>query len=580
MKLSGNKRSGRHLLKNVDNPTNSNNSKNGTGLAKAAKRPRSKLRRAVQISAAVLGILIVSFVAAEATGLTNIIRNELRGETDFFLRPPTVNRQAPRSNPSSDNTNQPSSSEVSELTETVGDESKLTFLVFGLDEGEANTDVIMVASFDTVNKTLDVISIPRDTLVNVEWNLKLANSVLPNMRNRYRSETDRAVREELAMQATVESFADILGFEVDFWISVNMRAFRTLIDAVGGVDFYIPVNMNYTDSHQNLRINYRRGMHTGLTGQQALEILRYRSFANADIGRIAVQQQFLTSAVEQILEKRDSISIWSLAGIALEHVRTNLSLNELAWLGLRFLELEPENIRFDMIPAFTNEFVHNRGYVVIDVEAWLPMLNERLSPFFEDKTAEDLSILTWGSDRRLIATDGNQAGNRSWGASSRGPQSPSSSGATSSLIVSGGGGGSSGSGGSGGSSSGSSSGTSRPPSTSTPSQSTVPTDSSETTDTDPLDEHHDDVENPDVFFDETDPPISEDHEPPYDPSQTPPNESDNSEQTFEIIDPPPTIPDEHQPPDRSDIQPNNDTELTQDAAHTGTSGTSTENSSQ
>jgi LCP family protein required for cell wall assembly len=246
------------------------------------------------------------------------------------------------------------------------------------------------------------------------------------MRVRHRGEDNIEIR---AMDSTVEIFADMLGFEVDYWVSVSMRAFVSLINAIDGVDFFVPVNMNYHDPYQDLSINFTRGMQR-LNGQQALEVLRFRNYASgaADIARIETQQDFLTSAAQQILARRSSISILELADIFLRNVRTDMSLDNLIWFGRRFLELDADNINFHVMPGNSQDFVGNQSYVTIYVDEWLELVNNTLSPFNDEITPADVSILTRGEDRRLYVTDGNMLGDPTWGSTSRGPAPPSSSG--------------------------------------------------------------------------------------------------------------------------------------------------------
>jgi len=442
MKLFGAKRRGRHLQESVGNDS--------PAAANGAKDKNTKVRRGPKrwIKIAIISVVVVAVAVIGAFAL------DLITGSNNIIRPPDVN-QVPR--PSRDRVNSSTQADLSSnspgrvLQVDTEYERFFTFLIFGLDEGGL-TDVIMAATLDIEEKSLNVVSIPRDTLVNVPWSLRMANSILPNMRHRYRNETNADVREELAMQATVEMFADVLGFEVDFWFTVNMRAFKTLIDAVGGVDFYIPVRMNYRDNYAGLHINFNKGMHYGLTGQQSLELLRFRSFGTGDIGRINVQQQFLSAAVEQILAKRSTLASLSnltdLADIAFNQINTNVdSALHLLWFAQQFFELEPENIRFATIPHVLNDFIVNRGYVVIVLDEWLEMLNEMLNPFMVEKTAEDLSVLSRGADRRLFSSDGNWAdGNANWGSGSRGPAQPQGGGSNLTVTGGGGGGGTAGSG--------------------------------------------------------------------------------------------------------------------------------------
>jgi len=298
------------------------------------------------------------------------------------------------------------------IDSSVRDTSKYTFLVLGTDEGEANTDVIMAVTFDTANYTIDIVNIPRDTLVNVGWRTKKANSIFANMRYQNRGEEDAA---EKTMADTVSRFADVLGFEVDYWARVDMKAFVSLIDAIGGVDFDVPVDMNYNDPYQGLSIHYTKGTHH-LSGQQSLEVLRFRSgYSSGDIGRIATQQSFLKSAAQQILEKRNSLNITTLAGVAISDVKTDMKLSDMIWFGRQFMRLDAENVSFHILPGNTGDSVGGQSYVTIYVDEWLELVNGTFSPFYDDIAPSGVSILTRGANKKMYVTDGNWRGDSNWG---------------------------------------------------------------------------------------------------------------------------------------------------------------------
>ncbi|MCL2365658.1 MAG: LCP family protein [Oscillospiraceae bacterium] len=396
---------------------------------KKSKRPRS----IIKIILLSIAVVIVAAVA--------VVALDIFADTEMIVRPPEINLEPrPRATQGpidSDSPDSPSTpTESLNLRTPAGLDAKYTFLILGTDDG-SNTDAIMVATLDLGAETLNIVNIPRDTMVNVGWNTRKANSIYANMRHQNRNAEDRMAA---TMQATVERFADILGFEVDYWVMLDLRALSRLVDSVGGVNFYVPVNMNYRDTADGLHINFRRGMQH-INGQQASELLRFRSFASGDLGRINVQQQFLTAAIEQIIANRDAISVTDLASIFLNYVQTNLYSPplhlDLVWLGTQFLRrIDPENVNFITMPVH-NDSVGGVSYVSILLDAWLEILNEKINPFFEDKTVEDLSILTRGPDRRLFVTDGNWAGSSNWGATSRGPASPQAN--TGGLHVTGGG---------------------------------------------------------------------------------------------------------------------------------------------
>jgi len=283
-------------------------------------------------------------------------------------------------------------------------EDMFTFLILGIDY-HSQTDVIMVARFDSVASTLEVVSIPRDTLVNVSWNLRKANAIMSTMRHRFRNEANV---EEAAMQATVEHFSDLLGFNVDFWVTVTQPGFTRLIDAVGPIDFYVPANMY----EYGIRVN--RGQQR-LSGEQALTVMRTRRvYADADIGRINTQQNFLHVLATTLINNRNQISVNDYADIFINHVRTDIQLNHLIWLGREMLQLDPADINFTIMPhSLAN--INRTSYVTVHVDEWLEIVNERLSPLNREITAEDVSILTRDANRRLFVTDGEWRGSTGWG---------------------------------------------------------------------------------------------------------------------------------------------------------------------
>ena len=418
MKLSGSNKSGQHIVKAKHKAPGNKFTLNG-----GKKTPKTMKKKLLKIGSTVFGILVVLTVAAfiyikvavkpppMKDNVNNIDIAHAAGPSDPAESGDGVMPTIPNNN-----------------TETGRKELIYTFLLFALDADSYNTDVIMVMNFNTTSHSIEVVSIPRDTLVNVSWNLKKANSIYANMMVR---NSGKENAQELAMQATVEMFSDIIGFEVDYWLIVNMNAFKALVDAVDGIDFDVPINMNYHDNAAGLHIVYSKGIQH-LNGQQALEVMRFRTgYGNADIGRINTQQNFLMTAASQILAKKNSINITEIANIFLKYVKidSGLNLGSLIWFGKEFLKMEPDGIGFNTMPGNYNERINGDSYVSIYLDEWFELLNEYINPYVDDITLENVSILTRGSDGRLYATDGNRAGNASWGSGSvnTAPQTTNSS---------------------------------------------------------------------------------------------------------------------------------------------------------
>lgn len=332
----------------------------------------------------------------------------------FWVKPPDVSPDKHPVDENVDSGEEPSGDleqpdEIDNNTAGEAKREKYTFLVVGTDKVSGGTDTMMVATFDAVNYTLNVVSIPRDTMVNVEYSSNKKINALYN----------RGGVEELKA-----GVASILGFEVDFYVAVDLNAFVKLVDAIGGVEFYVPKNMNYDDDVQNLHIHVNKGLQL-LDGETALEVMRFRKgYSNADIGRINTQQDFLMTAAEQLLSNVDEIPISTLATIISEDVDTDLSYGNIIWFAKEAIKMDLENIKFNIMPGNYGDSVWlGKGYasyVTIYVDEWLEMVNEFINPFDEEITVEDVDILTRNASGKLYATSGVKKGNENWG-SKKGP---------------------------------------------------------------------------------------------------------------------------------------------------------------
>ena len=123
------------------------------------------------------------------------------------------------------------------------------------------------------------------------------------------------------------------------------------MDAIGGVDYNVPVNMNYYDPTQDLYINIAAG-EQHLTGEEALKVVRFRSgYASADIGRIGTQQDFLKSVASQMLTLGNIPNLPTFIDIFEEYVETNMTTANLAYFARQFLMCKSEDINFHTLPG-------------------------------------------------------------------------------------------------------------------------------------------------------------------------------------------------------------------------------------
>lgn len=260
-----------------------------------------------------------------------------------------------------------------------------TFLVVGRDKVGNNTDTIMVGRLDVVHKTLHVINIPRDTLVNINFNKKNINYIYPACVN----------TGEDAIGALSEAVSDMLGFNIDNYIVVDLQAAEELVDCIGGVEFDVPLDMKYDDPAQDLHIDINAGLQT-LDGANAVKVFRYREgYANADIGRISVQQDLLKAIARQMLTLGNIPNIGEIIDIVENHTETDLTGDNIRFYAKAFLTMKDENIKFMTLPYVNCGMIFNWSSLFADIDAWIDMVNEYINPYVDKVKVENVNMLTY-----------------------------------------------------------------------------------------------------------------------------------------------------------------------------------------
>ena len=257
-----------------------------------------------------------------------------------------------------------------------------TLLLAGQDDGNANTDTLMVARLDSGEHRIDVVSIPRDTMINTAWKIRKINAAYAM--GPYNNESGAA---SLSRQ-----IARLTGFEPDCYAILDLDAFRQVIDVMGGVRFEVPMAMDYEDRSQGLSIHLRPGEQL-LNGQQAMGLCRYRSgYSNADLGRIEMQQRFLKSCADQFISLGNIPNLPKVVQILAEHLETNVSAGNIAWLLRQTLQCKSEDIHFSTAPTALDT-VDGYRYTILELEPWLALVNASLNPYRETIRAEDLDLI-------------------------------------------------------------------------------------------------------------------------------------------------------------------------------------------
>ena len=275
-----------------------------------------------------------------------------------------------------------------------------TILLVGNDDGNGNTDTIVVGRLDTVNHTMDFVSIPRDTLVNLDWNVRKINAVYAGTAN----------SGGVAIDGLKTQIRNLIGFNVDCYAVIDLDVFVDTVDLMGGVWFDVPQAMHYEDPGQNLYIHIDAGYQC-LNGEQAMGVVRYRSgYANGDLGRIEMQQQFLKAVASQFISLGNIPNISQVVSLLAKNMDTDLSAANIAFFLRQALLCDSENINFHTMPN-TPDMVYGLSYTFVELDPWLEMINQCLNPYNASVTAANLDVV-YKSGGTILSTSGNLRG--SW----------------------------------------------------------------------------------------------------------------------------------------------------------------------
>lgn len=257
---------------------------------------------------------------------------------------------------------------------------RVNFLLLGLADG--NTDTIMVASYDTKNQSVDIISIPRDTYYARSGYKSYAYNKINSV---YR--TDGIV-------GIATAASEILyGMPINYYVIVEYDDIRKIVDAVGGVYVDVPFRMKYDDPAADppLHIDIPEG-NVLITSDNVEQYLRfrhgnagYKSYYNGDLGRIQTQQAFLKLLMKKCLQL-DNIT--DVAKVVLQNVQSDITYTKAISLARSAMGgLSVDNVTTQRIPG-NEATLHSLSFWMPNDTEVYNMLEEILIPKAESTTSE------------------------------------------------------------------------------------------------------------------------------------------------------------------------------------------------
>jgi len=215
------------------------------------------------------------------------------------------------------------------------DKPSYNILILGVDDVSSSTDVMMIAHVDEQKGTLSVLQIPRDTYINKNVggykNISKANSMYAASLSYFKNTVGQGNNQsrESALKDVTNQFTDALGVKVDFYVLVDTDAFVYMVDKIGGIEYDVPMNMDYDDDVQDLHIHLKAGKQK-LTGDMAEQLIRYRSgYTKGDLDRMDLRANFINEMVKQVMKNIPEDSLVQIATELYGSIVTNAKVGEM-----------------------------------------------------------------------------------------------------------------------------------------------------------------------------------------------------------------------------------------------------------
>lgn len=270
---------------------------------------------------------------------------------------------------------------------------KMNVAVFGVDKDGTRTDVVFVAHYDSAQESVSLVSLPRDTRVSLSPDVE---SLLESKKRTYNAVTKlNAVHayggKDACCEATVMQIEDFLGIKIDHYVKINLEAFRAIVDAVGGVEVDVPQDMYWDmrDTGDPL-INLKKGVQL-LDGDKAEQLVRFRRYADGDVGRIQVQQQFLKALAEKVLSTETIVkNLGEYISVVYKYVDTDISMADAMKYANYIDQIDMNKITMETLPG-AGEYIGGVSYFVNDTDATREMV-DRI--FYNTGTSTDTATAT------------------------------------------------------------------------------------------------------------------------------------------------------------------------------------------
>ena len=268
-----------------------------------------------------------------------------------------------------------------------------------LGKSEFMTDTIMVAKYSPATGKAALLSIPRDSFVGDDPNTATASD---KINSKY----------QISPQRTIDAVNKLTGLNIKYYLTVDTKALRDLVDAIGGVYFDVPIKMDYDDSSQDLYIHLEPGYQL-LDGQKAEWLVRFRhnnngtsysyEYGDNDLGRMRTQREFLMEVAKQALKVENITKINDILTVMENEVETNIDWDTMIEYAPALLNINAEEIKTGMLPGVA-QYCNKVAVYLVDEEESKELVKE-LFLTEEDSNGDNTNTINNETDSNTSTSD-------------------------------------------------------------------------------------------------------------------------------------------------------------------------------
>ena len=234
-------------------------------------------------------------------------------------------------------------------TTIVGKDEPIFVLVLGISEDITSklTDTIILAGYNPETQKAFMVSIPRDTFVGTNEANASGWDKINALYQKDISKTIKAVEERT-------------GVNIDKYVIVRNTMLPAMVNAIGDVEFDVPIDMDYDDPTQDLHIHLKAGVQM-INGDKAEQLLRFRhnnngtsypsSWGDNDYGRMRTQREFIKAVAQKLISLDNVTNIKGIAEAVFSNLETNMSIGDLIGYIPYAIDFNVDDIRMEQLPG-------------------------------------------------------------------------------------------------------------------------------------------------------------------------------------------------------------------------------------